>query len=59
MYEGQKVVTSHGNVAVVAMIADGKTFVYDRRGMPQAAVVRHDALGGEHDQSLGLPYGWS
>lgn len=48
VYPGQRVITSHGNVAVVAYVrADGRVMVYGRDGMPVPANVTADAWGGE------------
>lgn len=48
VYPGQRVITSHGRVAVIAMVAnDGRTFAYDGRGGIEHVHVVSDAWGGE------------
>lgn len=51
---GQRVVTSHGTVRVIAYTApNGKVYGYSPRGGYEAIVPVHDAWGGEHDQHEG------
>jgi hypothetical protein len=47
VYPGQRVVTSHGAVRVVAFVRGHEVFVFTPRGGVERAVVRYDALGGD------------
>lgn len=44
---GQRIVTSAGTTRTVAFVRHGIVYVYGPRGLPEPAVVRYDALGGE------------
>lgn len=44
---GQRVVTAAGTIRTVAFVRNGTVYVYGPRGLPEPAVVRYDALGGE------------
>ena len=55
VYPGQRVITSHGRVVVVAMVTpDGRVMAYDGTGAVIPVTVVCDAWGGEHEQTVGL-----
>lgn len=51
---GQRIVTTGGEVATVALIAQGRVYVYSINGWLKAVDICCDAFGGEHDQTVGL-----
>lgn len=52
---GQHVITASGQRAIVAMVIEGVVWAWvGRAPVPRPCIVRHDAFGGEHDQTLGL-----
>lgn len=53
LFPFQRVVTTEGDVVIVAFIRHGQVFAYGRNGFRVVEVVT-DAFGGEHDQSIGL-----
>lgn len=50
-YAGQRVITSHGTIVVVAFVRKGEVWAFTAHGL-QPVIVRGDAWGGEHDLSL-------
>lgn len=54
VHPGQRVVTSEGRTEIVAMVLQGKVYVYSIDGWLKAVQVCGDAFGGEFDQELGL-----
>lgn len=55
LYGGQKVITKDGVVATIAFVSRyGIPYVYGARGFPVPVAICGDALGGEHDQEIGL-----
>lgn len=54
VHPNQKVITTTGEVAIVAFVRHGQVFVFGRDGLPKAVDICCDAFGGEHDQTVGL-----
>lgn len=52
VFPGQKVITTAGNVVIVAFMHCGQVYAFGRNGLPEAVKVVNDAWGGEHDQAV-------
>ena len=54
VHPGQRVITTEGKTETVALVDQGKVYVFASEGWLKAVTVVGDAWGGEHDQTQGL-----
>lgn len=48
-FPGQRVITTHGTVRVIAFIEGEKVFAFSPRGGIERVIPKTEAWGGEHD----------
>lgn len=54
LHPGQRIVTTHGSMEIVAFVLFGQAFVYQPNGRFKMVETIGDAWGGEFDQEVGL-----